>query len=127
MAIFQAEMSVQSRVLAKTNGKDHRSRSGRAAFRLDVTVATGRSLLGTGHIVDMVAERDEQVEKQLTTAVTHLQLHRTAALERGAAANDEGQIVGAQLGVGVGGVSVGVPGGGKDGTALDTGFCPCRQ
>lgn len=58
----------------------------------------------------MVAESDKQVEEELTAAVKHLHLHGAAALEGGAAADDEGEVVGAQLGVGVGGVCVGVAG-----------------
>ena len=45
----------------------------------------------------MIAERDEEVEEELRVAVEHLELHGAAALERVAAADDESQIVGAQL------------------------------
>lgn len=71
----------------------------------------------------MIAQRNEQVKEKLTAPSLHLQLHGAAALEGAAAADDEGEVVGAELGVGVGGVGVGVAGGGEDGAALDAGFC----
>lgn len=70
----------------------------------------------------MVAEGDKEVEEELAAAVVHFQLHGAASLKGAAAADDEGQVVGAQLGVGVRGVGVGVAGGGEDGAALDAGF-----
>jgi len=54
----------------------------------------------------MVAEGDEQVEEQLAASVEHLQLHRAAALEGTAAADDESQIVSPQLRVRIRGVGV---------------------
>jgi len=57
----------------------------------------------------VIAQGDKQVEKQLRPAVEHLQLHGAAALERAAAADDEGEIMGTQLGISVGGVCVCVP------------------
>lgn len=74
-------------------------------------------------VVDMVAQRNEQIEEELGVAVEHLELHGAAALEGAAAADDEGEVVRAQLGVGVGRVRVGVPGRGQDGARLDAGLC----
>lgn len=58
----------------------------------------------------MVAEGDKQVKEELSAAVEHLELHGAAALERAPAADDEGEIVGAQLGVGVRSIGVGITG-----------------
>lgn len=69
----------------------------------------------------MVAEGDEEVEEQLATSVEHLGLHGAAALEGVAAADDESKEVGAELGVVVGRVRVGVSGGQEDGVACDAG------
>lgn len=74
-------------------------------------------------VVDVVAERDEEVEEQRCAAVPHLELHGAAALEGTAAADDEGEVVGAELGVRVGGVGVGIASGGEDRAALDAGLC----
>lgn len=82
-----------------------------------------RRCLAVRHVVDVVAESDEQVEEKLTAAIEHLHLHGAAALEGGAAADDEGEVVGTQLGVGVGRVCVGVAGGRENGAALYAGFC----
>lgn len=70
----------------------------------------------------MVAKRNKEVKEQRGPAVPHLELHRAAALERSAAADDECEIVGSELRVGVGGVGVGVAGGCEDCAALDSGF-----
>ena len=70
----------------------------------------------------MVNHGNEQVEEQLAAAGLHLSLHGAAALEGAAATDDEGEVVGSQLGVGVGRVGVGVASGGEDGAALDSGF-----
>ena len=61
---------------------------------------------------------DEQVEEERSAAGLHLHLHGAAALEGAAAADDEGEVVGAELGVGRRGVVVGVAGRGQDGAAL---------
>lgn len=71
----------------------------------------------------MVAESHEQVKEQLRSAVEHLQLHGAAALKGAAAADDEGQVMGAQLGVGVGRVRIRISCRGQDGAALDAGLC----
>jgi hypothetical protein len=52
----------------------------------------------------------------------HLHLHRAAALEGVAGADDEGEVVGSQLGVGGWGVGVSEASGGEDGAALDAGL-----
>lgn len=70
----------------------------------------------------MIAEGDEEVEEELAAAVVHLELHGAAALEGAAAADDEGEVVGAQLGVRVGRIGIGVAGRCQDGAALDTRF-----
>lgn len=75
-----------------------------------------------GNVIYMVAEGDEEVEEELAAAVVHLELHGAAALEGAAAADDEGKVVGTQLGVRVGGVGVGVAGGCEDGAALNARF-----
>ena len=85
----------------------------------DKTVAPRGALRAGRHVVDVVAQGNKQVEEELGAAVEHLQLHGAAALEGGAAADDEGEVVGAQLGVGVGCVGVGVAGRRQDGAALD--------
>lgn len=70
----------------------------------------------------MVAKRNKEVKEQRRPTVPHLELHRAAALKGAAAADDEREVVGPELGVGVGGVGVGVAGGGENGAALDAGF-----
>lgn len=97
-------------------------RTGTICPALEEPVAPWRRL-GAGDVVDVVAERDEQVEEQLAAAVEHLELHGAAALEGGAAADDEREVVGTQLGVGVGRVGVGVPRRREDGGAWDPGLC----
>jgi hypothetical protein len=69
----------------------------------------------------MINHRHKQIKKQRRPAGLHLQLHRAAALESIPAADDQRQVVRAQLGVGGGRVGVGVAGGGEDGAALDVG------
>ena len=43
-------------------------------------------LRNTSHIINMIAQRDEEVKEQLRAAGHHLHLHGTAALEGAAAA-----------------------------------------
>ena len=71
----------------------------------------------------MVAQRNKEVEEQRRRAVPHLELHRAAALKGAAAADDEREVVGAQLRVRVGCVGVGVARRREDGAALDAGLC----
>lgn len=78
-----------------------------------------RGAPGALGLVEVAAKGDEQVEEELGAAVEHLGLHAAAVLEGGAAADDERQVVVAQLGVGVGRVGVGVACGREDGVALD--------
>ena len=47
----------------------------------------------------VVAHGDEQIEEEWGTTILHLNLHSAAALERVAAANDEGEIVRPQFAV----------------------------
>lgn len=79
---------------------------------------------GALDLVDVVAQSDEQVEEELRPAVEHLGLHGAAALEGGAAADDEGEVVVAQLGIRVGCVGVGIACGREDCVALDAGSEP---
>jgi hypothetical protein len=69
----------------------------------------------------VVAHGDEEVEEHLA-AVLHFHLHGATALESRPAADDQGEVVGTQLGVGVGSEGVGVAGAGEDGAALDGGL-----
>lgn len=69
----------------------------------------------------MVAHGDKEIEEQLPASF-HFHLHGAAALEGGPAADDQGKVVGAQLGVGVRRVGVGVASAGEDGAALDGGL-----
>lgn len=85
--------------------------------------ASPRGAPGALDLVNVVAQGDEQVEEELGTAVEHLGLHGAATLEGGAAADDEGEVVGAKLGVGVGCVGVGIACGREDGIALNPGSC----
>jgi hypothetical protein len=82
-----------------------------------------RYLRGTRDIVNVVAQGDEEVEEELGAAVEHLKLHGATSLECAAAAYDEGKIVGTKLGVGVGSISIGVSGRGKDGAGLNSRLC----
>lgn len=68
----------------------------------------------------MVHHGDEQIEEERRAALLHLHLHRAAALERVAAADDEGEVMCPQLGVGGRCVRVGVAGRREDGATLDT-------
>lgn len=69
----------------------------------------------------MITHRDKQIKEQLPT-LFHLDLHSPAALEGVSAADDEREVVGTELGVGVGGVGVGEAGGREDGGDLDAGL-----
>lgn len=71
----------------------------------------------------MVTQSDKQVKEELGAAVEHLELHGAAALEGAAAADDESEVVCAQLGVGVGGVGIGIASRGQDGASLDARLC----
>lgn len=73
----------------------------------------------------MVAQGDEQVEEKLSATVEHLELHGAAALEGAATADDEGEIVRAQLGVGIRSVGVGVASRSQNGASLDARLCFC--
>lgn len=83
--------------------------------------ATARCAPWALNVVDMVGQGDKQVEKKLGAAVEHLLLHGSAALEGGAAANDEGEVVCSQLGVGIGRVGIGEAGRGEDDATGDAG------
>lgn len=85
----------------------------------DHTCPYEHDLLGARDVVDMIAEGNEQVEEELGAAIEHLELHGTAPLEGAAAPDDEGKVVRPQLGVGVGRISVGVPGRRQYGAALN--------
>lgn len=85
--------------------------------------AAPRGAPGALDLVDVVAQSDEQVEEELRPAVEHLGLHGAAALEGGAAADDEGEVVVAQLGIRVGCVGVSIACGREDCVALDAGSC----
>ena len=54
----------------------------------------------------MVTHSNKQIKEHLPTML-HLRLHRATSLEGAAAANDESQVVGSELGVTVWGMSVG--------------------
>jgi hypothetical protein len=82
-----------------------------------------QDLRNASDVVNVIAQRDEQVEEQLRATGHHLHLHGAAALESSTAADDESKVVGSQLGVCVWGVGVGVAGRGEDCAALDAGFC----
>jgi hypothetical protein len=69
----------------------------------------------------MVAHRDEEVEEQFP-ALLHFCLHSAAAFECISAADDEGEIVSTELGVGVGSVAISKAGGGENGGNLDAGL-----
>ena len=73
------------------------------------------------YVVDVVGERDKQIEEELGAAIEHLLLHGSAALEGGAAADDEGEVVSPQLRVRVGRVGVGEAGRGQDDATGDAG------
>lgn len=45
----------------------------------------------------MVAKGDKEIEEELSAAVEHLQLHGPATPERGAGADDEGEVVSPEL------------------------------
>ena len=75
-------------------------------------------MLGQTTTYQVVDHGDKQVEAQLAASL-HLVLHRAAALERVARADDEREVVRAQLRVGVGGVGVGVARRRQDRRALD--------
>lgn len=74
-------------------------------------------------VINMVAQGNKQVEEELSIAVEHLELHSAATLESAAAADDEGEVMGPELGVGVGSVGVGVASRGQDGAGLNAGLC----
>lgn len=70
-------------------------------------------------VVEVVAHGHEQVEEELAAAALHLGLHGAAALERLAAADDEGEVVSAEPRVRVGRVVVGVLRRPQDGRDVD--------
>ena len=77
---------------------------------------------GSGDVIDMVTERDEQIEEKLSSAVVHFKLHCSTALECAAAPDNEGKIMCPQLGVSVGRVGIGIASRSQDGAALDSRF-----
>ncbi len=70
-------------------------------------------------VIHMVAQSDKQIEEKLRATVEHLQLHRAAALEGAAAADDQREVVRPQLRVGVGRVGVCISGRRQDCAGLD--------
>jgi len=114
----------KSRGVINSRGVGGSGSEGATVARSQEPVAARRRL-AVRHIVDMITESDEQVEEELAAAVEHVHLHGAAALEGSAAADDEGEVVGTQLGVGIRSVCVGVAGGRKDDAALNAGFCRC--
>ena len=72
-------------------------------------------------VVHVVDHGDEEVEEELAAGF-HLVLHRAAALEGVARADDEGEVVRPELGVAVGRVGVRIACRGQDGRALDAGL-----
>jgi transcription antitermination factor NusA-like protein len=80
---------------------------------------------GGGDVVDVVAQSHKEIKEQLASAVVHLKLHRTTALESAARADDERKIMSPEFRVIVGSVCVCVSGRGKNSTALYSGLC-CR-
>ena len=90
---------------------------------VDEHVAAGKTNLPSrGNIVDVGAESDEKVKKELCPAVEHFKLHRAAPLECGSAADDEGEVVRSQFGVSIGGMVVCVSGRSENGRTLNAGF-----
>ncbi len=75
------------------------------------------------HVVEVITHGDKQIKEQFPAGL-HLHLHRAASLEGGATADDEGQVMGAQLGVGIGRVGVSVPRTGQDRAALNARLQP---
>jgi hypothetical protein len=69
----------------------------------------------------MIHHRHKQIKEKWCAACFHLQLHRATALEGIPAADDQREVVGAELGVGRRRVGVGVSRRGQDGAALDVG------
>ena len=72
----------------------------------------------------MIYHGNKQVEEQRTPTPLHLRLHRTTPLESPPRADDESEIVRAQLTVGRRRVAVGEARGGQDGAALHAGGQP---
>lgn len=125
LEVFQKQDAIEKKwrnVENQDNGEETRDVKQIAEASLDEPVAAWRSLR-VGHVIDVIAQGDKQVEEELAATVVHLKLHRSASFECGAAANDEGEVVSTQFGVGVGRVRVGVASRGEDGAALNTGFC----
>ena len=85
----------------------------------DLKRRSGRSLLCSGNIVDVVAKCNEEVEKQLAPSSSHLNLHRTTSFEGIPASYDESEIVRSQLAVCVWCVGVCVSGRRDDSRALN--------
>lgn len=56
----------------------------------------------------MVTQCDEQVKEELAASVMHLELHGPAALECASASDDESEIMGSKLGVGIRRIGVSV-------------------
>lgn len=77
-------------------------------------------LRGARDVIHVVAQGNEEVEEQLRAAAEHLQLHGAAPLEGAAAADDQGQVVGPKLRVGLWRVCVGVPRRREDCGGLDS-------
>lgn len=92
-----------------------------------------RRIARVNDVVKVVTHGNEQVEEKFPTtlsihvaaaALFHFGLHRAAALEGLAAADDECQIMGAQATVGVGRVSVAILRATKDDADVDTSLQP---
>jgi hypothetical protein len=65
-----------------------------------------------GDIVHMIAQCNEQIEKELGAAGLHLHLHSPATLEGASAADDKGEVVCSKFRVSVGRIGVCVACGG---------------
>jgi hypothetical protein len=71
-------------------------------------VVTGMNVPHIDNIIDMIAQRNKQVEEKFTPTL-HLQLHGSAPLKCLATSNDQGQIMSAEPRIRVGRVVISIP------------------
>jgi hypothetical protein len=91
---------------------------------LDLNSPRGAGVCDVNDVVEVVAHGDKEVEEELAAAGLHLSLHGAAALKGFAAADDEGEVMGAQAAIRVRGVGVGVLGRAQDCGDVDAGLEP---
>jgi hypothetical protein len=64
------------------------------------------SLRNTRDVVNMIAQRHEQIEEQLAAALLHFHLHRATSFECSSTANDQSEVMSSKFRVITGSVGI---------------------